>query len=144
MLLLRLGFTYSTAADKLRFLLSSQCLRVFNWGFLLFFGCIYLECAEICWFIFLKSRGRPAEITETRSKWPARNLARTLHNSLTEVNKILLFENDIKSWGQRQSYNSHLSPGSGQINLAKFTWPKMQKNLRNCRKIWITFYSTWH
>ena len=35
---LQLGFTYSTAADKLRFiLLDSQCLRAFNQGFPRFF-----------------------------------------------------------------------------------------------------------
>ena len=35
---LQLGFTCSTAADKLRFiLLDSQCLRAFNQGFPLFF-----------------------------------------------------------------------------------------------------------
>ena len=34
LLLLQLGFTCSTAADKLRFILSdSQCLRAFNQGF---------------------------------------------------------------------------------------------------------------
>ena len=38
LLLLQLGFTCSTAADKLRFILSdSQCLRAFNRGFPLFF-----------------------------------------------------------------------------------------------------------
>ena len=38
LLLLQLGFTCSTAADKLRFiLLDSQCLRAFNQGFPLFF-----------------------------------------------------------------------------------------------------------
>ena len=37
LLLLQLGFTCSTAADKLRFiLLDSQCLRAFNQGFPLF------------------------------------------------------------------------------------------------------------
>ena len=43
----------ANAADKMRFLLSdSQCLRAFNQGFLLFFfGCFYLEFAEICWYI---------------------------------------------------------------------------------------------
>ena len=38
LLLLQQGFTCSTAADKLRFiLLDSQCLRAFNQGFPLFF-----------------------------------------------------------------------------------------------------------
>ena len=48
----RLGFTCSTAADKLQFLLSgSHCLRAFNRGFFhFFFGCFYLECAEISWY----------------------------------------------------------------------------------------------
>ena len=37
LLLLQLGFTRSTAADKLQFILSdSQCLRAFNQGFLFF------------------------------------------------------------------------------------------------------------
>ena len=40
---LQLGFTCSTAADKLRFLLLDRCLRAFNQGFPLFlvffFGC---------------------------------------------------------------------------------------------------------
>ena len=47
LLLLQLGFTCSTAADKLRFILSdSQCLRAFNRDFLLFFlffGCFYFR-----------------------------------------------------------------------------------------------------
>ena len=48
LLLLQLGFTCSTAADKLRFiLLDSQCLRAFNQGFPLFFffffGCFYFR-----------------------------------------------------------------------------------------------------
>ena len=39
LLLLQLGFTCSTAADKLRFILSdSQCLQAFNRSFPLFFG----------------------------------------------------------------------------------------------------------
>ena len=42
-LLLQLGFTCSTAADKLRFiLLDSQCLRAFNQGFPLFFFFFWL------------------------------------------------------------------------------------------------------
>ena len=32
------------------------------------------------------------------------------------VNKIPLFENDIKTWVQRWTYNSNLSLGSGQVN----------------------------
>ena len=46
LLLLQLGFTCSTAADKLRFiLLDSGCLRAFNQGFPLFFffGCFYFR-----------------------------------------------------------------------------------------------------
>ena len=38
LLLLQLGFTWFTAADKLRFVLSdSQCLRAFNRSFLFFY-----------------------------------------------------------------------------------------------------------
>ena len=62
LLLLQLGFTCSTAADKLRFILSdSQCLRAFNRGFPLFFvlfcfvfvlfWLFLLQKAEICWHI---------------------------------------------------------------------------------------------
>ena len=45
LLLLQLGFTCSTAADRLRLILSdSQCLRAFNRGFpLFFFGCFYFR-----------------------------------------------------------------------------------------------------
>ena len=50
LLLLQLGFTCSTAADKLRFILSDfQCLRAFNRDFPLFlvvvfcFGCFYFR-----------------------------------------------------------------------------------------------------
>ena len=45
LLLLQLGFTCSTAADKLRFiLLDSGCLRAVNQGFpLFFFGCFYFR-----------------------------------------------------------------------------------------------------
>ena len=43
LLLLQLGCTFSTAADKLRFILSdSQCLRAFNRGFPLFFLGLFL------------------------------------------------------------------------------------------------------
>ena len=54
LLLLQLGFTCSTAADKLRFILSdSQCLRAVNQGFppfiyLFFLGVFLLQKAEIC------------------------------------------------------------------------------------------------
>ena len=62
LLLLQLGFTCSTAADRLRLILSdSQCLRAFNRGFPLFFVlfCFFfvlfwlflLQKAEICWHI---------------------------------------------------------------------------------------------
>ena len=45
MLLLQLCFTFGTAADKLRFILSdSQCLRAFSQAFPLFFlGCFYFR-----------------------------------------------------------------------------------------------------
>ena len=45
LLLLQLGFTCSTAADKLRFILSdSRWLRAFNRSFPLFiFGCFYFR-----------------------------------------------------------------------------------------------------
>ena len=44
LLLLQLGFTCSTAAHKLRFILSdSRCLRAFNRSFPLFFGCFYFR-----------------------------------------------------------------------------------------------------
>ena len=47
LLLLQLGFTCSTAADKLRFiLLDSQCLRAFNQGFPLFFFFFWLDIYE--------------------------------------------------------------------------------------------------
>ena len=43
LLLLQLGFTCSTAADRLRLILSdSQCLRAFNRGFPLFFFRLFL------------------------------------------------------------------------------------------------------
>ena len=43
LLLLQLGFTCSTAADKLRFILSdSQCLRESNQGFLFFLFWLFL------------------------------------------------------------------------------------------------------
>ena len=42
LLFFQLGFTCSTAADKLRFILSdSQCLRAFNQGFPLFFLVVF-------------------------------------------------------------------------------------------------------
>ena len=60
LLLLQLGFTCSTAADKLRFiLLDSQCLRAFNQGFPLFFfffGWTYMKNIH-----FLSSLERPME-----------------------------------------------------------------------------------
>ena len=49
--LLHLGFTCSTAADKLRFILSeSQCLRESNRGFLFFFF-------FVCGFFYFRMRG---------------------------------------------------------------------------------------
>ena len=48
LLLLQLGFTCSTAADKLRFIpLDSQCLRAFNQGFFFFFVVFTSDLAEI-------------------------------------------------------------------------------------------------
>ena len=41
---LQLGFTCSTAADKLRFLLLDRCLRAFNQGFPLFFFFFFFGC----------------------------------------------------------------------------------------------------
>ena len=53
LLLLQLGFTCSTAADKLRFILSdSQCLRAFNRSFPLFFLISFLFVA-----VFTSERG---------------------------------------------------------------------------------------
>ena len=49
LLLLQIGFTCITAADKLRFTLSdSQCLQAFNRSFPLFFGLFLLQKAEMC------------------------------------------------------------------------------------------------
>ena len=58
--------------------------------------------------------------------WDAVNLFR--------VNKIPLFENDIKTWVHRWSYNSNLSLGSGQVNcrnILRKCKRKFQKNLNN-------------
>ena len=55
LLLLQLGFTCSTAADKLRFILSdSQCLRAFNRGFPLFF---FLFCFFFVLVVFTSESG---------------------------------------------------------------------------------------
>ena len=60
-MLLQLGFTCSTAADKLRFILSdSQCLRAFNRGFPLFFlfcFVLFLFCFGCFYFRKRKSVG---------------------------------------------------------------------------------------
>ena len=67
LLLLQLGFTCSTAADKLRFiLLDSQCLRAFNQGFPLFFFLVVLtsESGNLTYMkniYFLSSLERPME-----------------------------------------------------------------------------------
>ena len=42
------------------------------------------------------------------------------------VNKIPLFENDLKTWVKRWSYNSNLSLGSGQVNCRNI--------LRKCKQ----------
>ena len=55
--LLHLDFTCSTAADKLRFILSdSQCLRESNRGFLFFFVCV--------WFFLLQNARKSANISK--------------------------------------------------------------------------------
>ena len=47
LLFFQLGFTCSTAADKLRFILSdSQCLRAFNRSFPLFFLVVFTSESE--------------------------------------------------------------------------------------------------
>ena len=67
LLLLQLSFTYSTAADKLRFiLLDSQCLRAFNQGFPLFFLVVFpSESGNLLTYMknihFLSSLERPME-----------------------------------------------------------------------------------
>ena len=68
LLLLQLGFTCSTAADKLRFiLLDSQCLRAFNQGFPLFFFSVVFtsESGNLLTYMkninFLSSLERPME-----------------------------------------------------------------------------------
>ena len=67
LLLLQLGFTCSTAADKLRFiLLDSQCLRAFNQGFPLFFLVVFnSESGNLLTYMknnhFLSSLERPME-----------------------------------------------------------------------------------
>ena len=67
LLLLQLGFTCSTAADKLRFiLLDSECLRAFNQGFPLFFLVVFTsESANLLTYMknihFLSSLERPME-----------------------------------------------------------------------------------
>ena len=52
LLLSQVGFTCSTAADKLRFILSdSQCLREFNRDFLFFLFfvfCFFCVCVYVC------------------------------------------------------------------------------------------------
>ena len=64
---LQLGFTCSTAADKLRFiLLDSQCLRAFNQGFPLFFPVVFTsESGNLLTYVqnihFLSSLERPME-----------------------------------------------------------------------------------
>ena len=74
LLLLQLGFTCSTAADKLQFILSdSQCLRAFNQGFsffflLLFFVLVYFtsESGSLLTYMknihFTSSLERPMEL----------------------------------------------------------------------------------
>ena len=58
-MLLQLGFTCSTAADKLRFILSdSQCLRAFNRSFPLFFNFFF-----ICGCFYFR-KGKSADIYE--------------------------------------------------------------------------------
>ena len=67
LLLLEQGFTCSTAADKLRFiLLDSQCLRAFNQGFPLFFLVVFnSESGSLLIYMkknhFLSSLERPME-----------------------------------------------------------------------------------
>ena len=126
LLLLRLGFTCSTAADKLRFLLSSQCLRLFNWGFLLFFGCFYLECAEICWYIqkfpFLAfSEAIDGNFMEKYSIMPS--LQRTRLWQMTGMRIVSCRSADFNMFRMTYKYNSVSSEDFGSL---KFPWKKVQ------------------
>ena len=73
-LLLQLGFTCSTAANKLRFILSdSQCLRAFNRSFPLFFCCCFTsESGNLPTYMenihFSSSLERPMETSEIQHR----------------------------------------------------------------------------
>ena len=127
----RLGFTCITAADKLRFLLSdSQNLRAFNWGFLFlfffFFGCFYLECAEICWYIqkcpFLVFFGAiDGNFIEKYSVTPS--WQRTCLWQMTGVRIVSCRSADFNLFQMTYKYISVSSEDFGSL---KFSWKKVQ------------------
>ena len=127
LLLWRLGFTCTTAADKLRFLLSdSQCLRAFNRGFLYFFGCFYLECAEICWYIekcpflvfFGATDGNFMEKYSVTPSWQ-----RTCLWQMTGVRILSCRSADFNMFQMTYKYNS---VSSEDFRSLKFPWKKVQ------------------
>ena len=140
LLLLQLGFTCSTTADKLRFILSnSQCLRAFNPGFPLFFWFNFFKIfvlLENAWksadryekypflVFFEATDGNFTEKYIITSSWE-----RTCLWQMTSVRIVLCRSANFNMFQMTYKYYS-VSPED--LGLLKFPW----KNLDDMLTIW--------
>ena len=146
LLLLQLGFTCSTAADKLRFiLLDSQCLRALSHGFPLFFGCFYFrkrkssDIYEKCPFpvFFGATDGNFMEKYSVTPSWQ-----RTCLWQMTGVRILSCRSADFNMF---QMTYKHISVSSEDFGLLKFPWKKVQHSESGRIKVKtndVTMYGT--
>ena len=128
LLLRRLGFTCTTAADKLRFLLSdSRCLRAFNRGFPLFFWLFLLQNARKSSDIYEKYPflvffgATDGNFTEKYSVTPS--WQRTCLWQMTGVRIVSCRSADFNLFQMTYKYISVSSEDFGSL---KFPWKKVQ------------------
>ena len=126
---LQLGFTCSTAADKLRFILSdSLCLRALNRSFPLFFFLVVLtseswKSADIYekYPFLVFSRATDGNFTEKYSVTPS--WQRTCLWQMIGVRMLSCRSADFNMFQMTYKYNSVSSEDFGSL---KFPWKKVQ------------------